>query len=87
MAKPIPNTLVPAREGDFLLISTSSGYWGKGKDIAAAKLALKEAGQYRAPKGWRVHSVDPRTYVDEDGRIVRPKEANAPLVVAEYDHA
>lgn len=82
---PIPDSLKPAREGDHLLITTSSGRWAKGPTIKDAKKALRDVSGPGTPKAWRVRSIDPRTYIDGNGGIVYFEDGNVPLVIAEYD--
>jgi hypothetical protein len=60
----IPTTLLPCRAGDWLLITTADGCWGKGPDIAAAKHALRVAGGEASPPYWHVYSCDPGAYLD-----------------------
>lgn len=78
---PIPNTLVPVRKGDELMISIPH-YWGKGPTMAEAKKNLEKAGGTSRSKYWRVHSVHPDTNIDEMGYINHPVN-HAPVVLAE----
>ena len=84
-AKDIPDTLVPARPGDWLMIIIPN-YWGKGATIAEAKKALeaqygKITGRDK-PKQWRVRSVHPDSYVSDMGGITYPSHDHPPLVIA-----
>lgn len=80
----IPNTLVPCRDGDWLLITTSSQYWGKGATIARAKAALRDVAGRANPAFWHVYSVEPETYLDDMGTI-RAKQGHPPLLTAAWD--
>lgn len=81
---PIPNTLVPCREGDFLMIIVPH-YWGKGENIAKAKEALKEqCGSFHGDP-WRVLSVDPKSFVSDMGGVLYPNKDHPPLTIAESE--
>jgi hypothetical protein len=81
---PIPNTLVPARKGDFLMVIVPH-YWGKGEDINKAKEALKQQCGSFTGKPWRVCSVDPKTYIGDMGGLVYPNKDHPPLTIAESE--
>ncbi len=83
MSKQIPNSLVPARDGDVLLL-TVPNYWGKGKTMQDAKRALRDAYGPSQPKAWRVYSVHPNTYLDDMGMIVSVR-GHELIMLAEYD--
>lgn len=72
VAAKIPDTLVPVRPGDFLLI-TVPHYWAKGEDIATAKRELeKHYGSLKgrdAPRQWHVYSVHKDSYVSGLGGL------------------
>ncbi len=82
----IPDTLLPIRDGDVLLITSKGGYWGKGPTIKEAKAELKKAGGSLNPKGWRVRSIEPGAYADNEG-VVHFRGGHIPFVVAEYGMA
>jgi hypothetical protein len=83
-AQKIPDTLVPVRKDDWLLI-TVPNYWGKGASIEEAKAALK--GQYgnltgrEAPYAWHVYSVHKDSYVSGLGGLVFPN-GHPPMLTA-----
>ncbi len=79
----IPDTLVPVRDGDVLLITTKEGVWGKGPTIQAAKKNLKIAGGNLKTKGWRVRSTDRDSYVDGFGNVYHMELAHPPYIIAE----
>lgn len=81
----IPNSLVPCREGDHLLIVIPN-YWGKGKDITEAKRALMNSSGSRRvteAKSWIVYSVSPDTTLDEVFGQMHHKPDHPPLKIAQ----
>lgn len=84
MFKSIPESLVPARDGDLLLIGTDAGFFGKGATIVDAKRALYATGQQETMKAWRVFSVHPDTTVNELGELDAPCH-HPPIMTAEFD--
>lgn len=81
---PIPNTLVPARDGDFLIVFVPN-YWGKGEDIRKAKKALADvAGSTKVneSKEWVVYSIHPDTTVDDVMGSMHHPKGHEPLQIA-----
>jgi len=81
----IPNSLIPCREGDVLLIVIPN-YWAKGKTIAEAKQALADvAGSHavREAKHWIVDSTDPSAHLEDVLGQIYHKKDHPPLKIAQ----
>jgi hypothetical protein len=85
MTKPIPNTLKPSREGDYILI-TIPHHWARGETVADAKRNLTRVSGQPAKEwaAWRVHSVSTDTTVDIMGYINSPGD-HEPIMLAEHN--
>lgn len=80
----IPNSLVPCRDGDWLMIVVPS-YWGKGSTIAEAKKALAEVAGSRSlqSKHWVVYSVDKGATLDDVFGQIHHEKDRPPLKIAQ----
>ena len=79
MPKSIPSNLKLNRAGDQFLIIVPN-YWGKGKTIPEAKLAVKRAGG-KLTGQWVVYSVKGDTVVNDMGGMNYPR-AFPPVKIA-----